>query len=333
MWPRRSQHRRLWLPLGIAFFYPQWAAGAASNVVSLEYTADPALGCPGAAELKANVVKQLGYDPFASEGGEQRLRIEIKSVQNRAQAQIEWIDRDQNSEGERRLAADSSDCSALARSLAFAVAVQIQLHGAPTESTSEPTPPPPAPVAVPEPSVPVPAAAAAKTPPDSPPGRREVRLGVGVLARHGLTPGIAPGLRVFGALSREWAGLELSAHATLPSQRQLGDGTGFTANELGVSLAPCLRSSALGACAVGSFSILHVRGHGVDQIGTPSGMTGGVGGRLLVFGPALERLGIVLQGEVLAVLAPKDVLLNQATVWSTAPVVFSAMLDFGAIFP
>lgn len=292
----------------------------------LEYGADATLGCPTSTELKANVSRQLGYDPFTTDGVEPRLRVEIVRVADRLEAHIEWIDRQQSGEGERRLASDDGDCVALARSLAFAVAVQIQLHASASE--------PPASAPAPAPSSPVPSPPAKPKPrSDDAPARRLVLLGVGAMARHGLAPEIAPGVRVFGALSKEWWAFELSAHATLPTHLRLADGSGFAAQELGANLAPCLRSSSIGVCAVGTVGLLHVRGQGVDRIGSPSALSGGVGARLQLLLPSLERFGVLVQAEALAVLAPQDVILNQTKVWSTAPVAFTAILDFAAIFP
>jgi hypothetical protein len=292
----------------------------------LAYTADPTLECPSSAELSSSIARQLGYDPFTSEPSAPQLHVVITKLVDGAEAQIEWIDQSQQSEGERRLASGGSGCVELARSLPFALAVQIQLHaasaGAPVTAPPEIQAPPP------------------DAPPKRPPARHIVRarpprlilLGIGALARHGLTPGVSPGLRILGVLSRKSWSLELSAHATWPAEQQQADATGFTARELGANLVPCLRWDPVGLCAVGTFSVLHVRGQGVDHIGSPSSTAGGVGGRLQLFWPALERFGIVVQGEALAVLSPRDVLLNRTTVWSTAPVAFTAILDFAAIF-
>lgn len=324
--PRR--YRGLWLIPALAFCCRHGLAETSKGLrVVLEYSADAALGCPTSAELKASVSRQLGYDPFAVDGAEPRLRVEIVRIADRLEAQIEWIDRQQSGEGERRLAADDADCVALARSLAFAVAVQIQLHASAGEAPSAPPPPPP-------PSPPVAPAPAKPTSSDEDtPARRLVLLGVGALARHGLAPNVAPGLRVFGGLSKDWWAFELSAHATLPTHFHLADGSGFAAQELGANLAPCLRRAPFGVCAVGTISLLHVRGQGVDRTGSPSALTGGVGARLQLLLPSLERFGVSVQGEALAVVAPQDVFLNQRKVWSTAPVAFTAILDFAAIFP
>lgn len=291
--------------------------------VSLQYSAEPSLGCPSVAELRSAVVSQLGYDPFTADDSEPRLRVAIAKLADGAQARIEWIDRAQRSEGERQLTSGDNDCVELARSLPFALAVQIQLH-----ASGPPQPAPPRPASAPRPVAPKPPghpAPSAKAP-------RVVLVGAGVLLRHGLNPGFSPGLRVFGGLSRRPWSLELSAHATLPTELRLADGSGFTARELGANLVPCARGGPFGFCVVGSLSVLHVRGQGVERVGSPSSTTGGVGARLQLLWPTLERFGVVVQLEALAVLGPRDVLLNQETVWSTAPVAFTAIVDFAALF-
>ena len=322
---RASQYLAQWLALVAIFCCKSSPVLAQPSLrVTLQYVADPALDCPNAAELSASIVGQLGYDPFTSDPSGPRLRVAITKLIDGAEAQIEWIDRTQQSEGERRLASGGSGCGELARSLPFALAVQIQLHAsaspaAPASSKA----PPPAPA--PRPKNPPPPLAPARA-------QRVVFLGAGVLARHGLSPGWSSGLRVFGALSREPWAVELSVHATLPTELQLNDGTGFSAREVGANLVPCARFAPVGLCAVGTLSALLVRGQGVDRVGSPSSLTGGVGGRLQLLWPALERFGVIVQGEALVILAPRDVLLNQTTVWSTAPVAFTAILDFASIF-
>lgn len=323
---RPRPYRGLWLTLALALVGREGRAQPSQNLqVALEYSADSALGCPSEGELKASVAQQLGYDPFASDSAEPRLRVEIVKPAERLEAQIEWMARERG-EGERRLISDGGDCAALARSLIFAIAVQIQLHAVNEPPASEP-PARPAPPPAPRPPAPPPARL------EAPPAHRSVLLGLGLMARAGLAPRVTPGARLFGALSKHWWAFELSAHATLPSRLELADGTGFTANELGASVVPCLRHSSFGFCAVGALSLLHVRGEGVDRIRSPSALTGGVGARLQLLLPQLRRFGVIVQAEALALLAPQDVFLNEAKVWSTAPLAFTAILDFAAIFP
>ena len=325
MMRRVGRYFAWWLALVVALCgKPGEALAQPSRRVLLEYSADPALNCPSAAELSSSIVAQLGFDPFTSEPSEQRLRVAITKLADGAEAQIEWFDRGQHSEGERRLASGGGDCAELARSLPFALSVQVQLHAS-ADPLATPAAKPAEPPNQPRHERPAPTPAPTKA-------QARVLLGVGALVRSGLTPGISPGVRVFGTLTRTSWSLELSAHATLPAELRRSDGAGFEGRELGANLVPCLRSNLVGFCVLGTLSVLHVHGQGVDRVGSPTSATGGVGGRLQLFWPALERFGVVVQAEALAILAPRDVLLNQQTAWSTAPVAFTAILDFAAIF-
>lgn len=299
--------------------------------VSLEYEVSEGLDCPNVTDFSARVVRQLGYPVFVGPGEGQRLRIEISRAGERTQARIEWFDRQQHSEGERRLTSDVAGCADLARSLAFAVAVQIQLHASalapPEPEPSKPpesSPPPPPPAEPPPPPVirPAPTRESGKT----------FLLGAGILAKSGVAPQIGLGARAFGSVATRSVLLELSAHAIAPAALRQADGSGFTAYELGASLAPCLRLPPLDMCAVGTASMLHVRGEGVDRIGTPSSVLAAAGGRIQLLWPRLGSLGVLLAGEVVAILTPRDVLLNGSKVWSTAPAAVTLSLNFAGIF-
>jgi hypothetical protein len=329
--PRRCAP--LWLGLALASCPARaWAQTTPHLRVSLEYGTDTTFrDCPSAAELSDSVAKQLGYDPFTDAGPEYRLRVRIERVLEHAEAHIEWIDSHKQSEGERRLHSESSGCEDIARSLAFAIAVQIQLHASAT------LPPEPASVTPSEPPPPAPPRAA--VPPPRPPqatekpsSSRQIFLGAGAIVRYGLTPGVSPGARVFGAVAGRLWWLELGAHATLPSELRQTDGTGFSARELGLSLAPCLRLTPAGLCAVGALAVLHAHGEGVDEIRSPSAVVGGVGARVQLLWPALQKFGLLAHAEVLALLTPRDVFVNENRVWSTAPVTVTASLDFAGIF-
>jgi hypothetical protein len=168
-----------------------------------------------------------------------------------------------------------------------------------------------------------------------------IMVGAGVLAAHGLTPGFSPGLRVFGSLGNQDYALELSTQATLPTEQSAASTVphlsphaprpSITARELSAKLAPCLRWSLAGVCADFMVGQLHVRGSGVDQVRSPSSLVAGAGAKLQLIWPALPSFGVLLQVEALALLTPRDVLVNQQVVWSTAPVLLGASLDLAAI--
>jgi hypothetical protein len=309
--------------------------------VSLEYEAEEALHCPTESEFIETVTNRLGYSVFVPPGAGQRLRIEISRERERTHASIEWFDREQNSEGERRLRSDSPTCEELARNLAFAVAVQIQLHASALEPPkpepeSEPRPDrppaaPPKPNSAPKAVVP-PLASGWERRPVSRGGEPSWFFGAGVLARSGLSPELALGGRAFGAFATGLALIELSVHATAPSSLTQSDGSGFNAYEVGASLAPCLRLRALAVCGVGTASQLRVQGEGVDRTRSPSSLLAAAGGRVQLLLPVLSRLGVLAGGEVVGILTPRTVLLNESKVWSTAPVAVTVSLNFAGIF-
>jgi len=337
MQPRTRRHA-LWLGLLLSCGARGAFAETPGNLqVALEYRVDPALrSCPTLQELSDSVAKQLGYQPF-DDSAPQRLSVKIVRPLDHVEARIQWLGGQAGNSGERRLQSASGDCTELAQSLSFAVAVQIQLHAS---EASAPAAAKPADAGQPQPTTPAasqvtrgaPASAVADRPLLARRRRRAVLVGVGGLTTYGLAPGVNLGGRLFGAITEDWWELALGVHAVMPGRFQQHDGTGFSAHQLGLALAPCVRFSALGACAVGSLGILRVRGEGVDRVGTPSSVVGSAGARAQLFWPELERMGVLVEGEALVVLTPRDVLLNGARVWSTAPVVVTVALDFAAIF-
>ncbi len=153
-----------------------------------------------------------------------------------------------------------------------------------------------------------------------------------MLGQSGLTPGFSPGLRIFGSLGNARGSIELSTEAGLPAERRAPDQTGFTASTLTGKIAPCAHLSIVGFCGIGMVGQLSVRGQGVDRIASPSSLVGGAGARLQVLWPTRSVVGALLHAEALVLFTPRTVLVNQADVWSTAPVVFSAGIDLAAIF-
>jgi hypothetical protein len=311
------------------------AQSAESPAVALDYQVDAAVSdCPSAVEMAGAIAQQLGYDPFVADpvAARHHVRAGIQRAGSGMEAHVEWVDAQGGSQGERRLRSESGECAEIARGLSFAIAVQIQLR-APAEAP--PKAAAPAVTSVPTPSAPKPA------PPSRPQRRSVVMIGAGVLAQHGLTPDLSPGLRVFGSLGNERLSLEVSTQATLPSQWQSSPGSraaslssrpGFTARELSVRLAPCVHYSIAGFCAVGMLGQLHVRGEGVDQVQSPSSLVGGAGVRAQLLWRAAPWFGALLHAEALVLATPREVLLNRQKVWATAPIVLAASLDLAAIF-
>jgi hypothetical protein len=317
-----------------AFSTHAFGAGAPPLRVALDYEIDPQLGdCPSAADVSAAVSKRLGYDPFITgTAPAKHVKVSLQRTAAGTEAHVEWLDERGDSEGERRLSSESAECEEIARGLSFAIAVQIQLL-----ASAEPPPPP----AAPPPAAPPPAAPSQRRP-RSPESRRVIMVGAGVLAAQGLTPSVSPGLRIFGSLGNQRLSLELSTQATLPSEQSaeatvphlsaLASRPSFTASELSAKLAPCVRLPPFGICGVVMAGQLHVRGEGVDQVRSPSSLVAATGAKLQLLWPPVPSLGVLLQAEALALLTPRDVLMNRQVVWSTAPVLLGASLDLAVIF-
>lgn len=278
--------------------------------------------CPTERELRGAIARQLGYDPFAEEGELRELvvHVEMQRSGTGTEAHIEWLSTGGALEGERRLASENDQCSEIASGVVFAVAVQLELRAA-----STPAPPPPPPRRAPAPRAEPPPKARSND-------ARAVLVGGGAFLQHGVQPDAAAGFRTFGALRGRWWSLGLEAHGTLPTTWRTSEGAGFSANMLGLGLSPCLRAALLDICLLGNVGQLSVRGEGVDRVRSPSAALAGVGLRLQVAWPELERLAALVHVEAWAPLTPREVLVNRENVWATAPVAFAAGLDMAVIF-
>lgn len=285
------------------------------------------MGCPTAEELRAAIAAQLGSDPFAADtsSAEQQVEIALSRVAQRptggADAQITWLDRDGSRQGERRLSSASEDCAELASGVVFAVAVQLQLQAAATRARAGAPPPAPPPPPPPAPRVERQEAQ-----------RPSVLVGVGGYGERGWSPEDTFGFRIFGALAGKRWSVDLGVQTTLPTERQLASGAGIEARNLNARLAPCWRLPPFGVCAVGVLGGLYVRGYGVDRVGSPKALIAGVGGRLQLAWPSFERFGVLINGEVVASLTPRDVLLNRSVVWSSSPTIIGVGIDLAAVF-
>lgn len=308
----------------LTFAAPPPLAARPPLQVGLDYDARAAPpDCPSEAELKAAIVQQLGYDPFALDAPRDLVvHVEIARGGTGTTAHIEWLSTSGRLEGERRLSSESEQCSEIASGVAFAVAVQLELRAGTSLPAAPVPPPPPAPSPAPRPAV------AQKAP------RPEQALlaGAGAYVQRGLQPETAGGLRAFGALRGRWWSLGLEAHGTLPTTQLDSSGAGFSSNVLGLGFSPCIRAAPLDTCLLGTVGRLAVSGEGVDQVRSPSAVVAGLGLRLQLGWPELERWGALIHVDAWTPLTPREVLVNREVVWASAPIVLAAGLDVVAIF-
>lgn len=314
------------LGLGLSLAVPAEALAQEPELhLELEYRSESApADCPSAEELRASLAAQLGYEPFGPSPAmaPRRVRVEIARSGSGSVARIVWLDAGGGVTGERALSSESNECSELASGVVFAIAVQLQLLAA---SSAEPAPEP-APKPLPPPVEKRALAAEAQ------PARRSVLAGAGIFAQRGWQPGVAVGLRTFGAWRADWWAFVLDAHATLPTTERVPAGGGFSARELALSLAPCFRRGLVDLCALGRVGFVSVKGEGVDDARAPRAPQVALGVRLQLVWPELARLVSLAHLDLLAQLFPRDVLLNRERVWSTAPLAVALGVDVAALF-
>lgn len=326
MWAVKATWLALCLCVGVAVYSRSAVALTADrDPVGFEYEAVPELGCPTREELSNAVSRQLEYYPFSTDGTppQQSVRAVISRTGGALEASIDWVDASGRTDGERRLTSEGEDCGELARGLVFALAVQIQLRA--SGANAQPKAPPPAPTAVVRKS-PVPAR------PRPSPATRTWLWGLGPSLQRGWAPGTSFGLNALGALTVGRAWLEAGLEATAPTAHGLSDGTGFDGRIWRGWVSPCIRTPPFGWCILGSAGKLFVEGRGVDHPLRPSTWLLGAGGQVELLWPEGERFGVLLTARVLGTLTPRDVVLNEVAVWSSAPVALGLNVDLIMLF-
>jgi len=319
---------------------PGEAAGPLS--VTLAYAAPT--GCPGSAEFEAIVVERLGFDPFVARAP-RRVLVSIAKAARAFEGRVEWRERDGGFAGDQAFPEHTSDCTDLARAMAFALAVQINLlstrvppdasseiaSSAETDSSAE---------TAASPRVTPPAGTRARpSRADSRPPREARRaarragdpwareLGVGAALGFGLLPDTVALGRVSGQLGRGPLAFELAAETSSASSEQREDGAGFSVRVFLASAAACGVRGPFALCLLGKGGVLPVTGESIAVPESPSGLAAQLGLRLQVrqrFGRAYlaERL------EGLVNLTRTTVTLDDVPVW-TAPA-FAATLGLDA---
>lgn len=310
--------------------------------VALDYVAPSA--CPDASAFGAIVTGRLGYQPFGEQGPE-RVIVTLASGARGIEGRMEWRDAGGSWAGERTFPARGDDCGELARAMGFALALQIQFYAAsaaadaPAAAASSATtaaavvaPPaskPPAgslaQQARPEGPAPSPAASARVRP--------AVAFGGGGAVCFGLSAGAAPFARVFGGLTWSRLALELGMELGWPATVTRADGAGFSQQPLLGSLAGCATGGRLRACALAKAGQIRIRGKGLDEPASPSGLLLETGARLGVRQALGKRLYVTGYVEGLALLTRWRVSLDGYRVWTSPRFVESVGIDMGVLLP
>jgi hypothetical protein len=140
-------------------------------------------------------------------------------------------------------------------------------------------------------------------------------VGLGPSLAWRLAPALTTDARLFVGIRLRDLSLEIAAEGTYPSTDKHWDGSGFRQSLIGGTLAFCGHHDVLSACALGRVSQVRVTGVGVDNPRSPNAFIGQAGVRLAGAFSLGRSWFIALHLDLLGLLTPCKVELNQATVW------------------
>jgi hypothetical protein len=319
-------------------------------VVDLDYRTDSALeGCPSEHAFRAQIRRQLGYQPFLA-SSPHKVVARAAADSHGIKGFVRWYDRSGKLRGERELRAPNHDCATFARSMSFAIAVQIQFleekAAQPAEraleiaSKSEPSA-----QAIEKTETASPASGARATESGASPSSRfdssaesglrppwQFMIGAGPGVRFGVGPRTTAEGRVFVLVRRNPFAVELGADASLPTRNSSAEGGGFELNLAGGSLSGCAFVQLVSVCLVNRLGRVEVRGYGVDRPRSTSRLVAELGPRLAL--PRSFATGWMgsLRIEALVALSPWRVTLREQEVWRAPRLSLSIGLDLMAIF-
>jgi hypothetical protein len=309
--------------------------------VQLQYDATALTSCPSKAEFRGKVAELLGYDPFVAEAS-RTVSIRISETPKGLLGLLQWRASDGALQGERHF--DDPDCRKLAQNIAFAVTVQIQLLNSPRQPPAAPAPEEEATPAraqhqpTPEPRSSQPRSEKHSTQieptrPDPPASKQfELGAGTGPFVVFGWSPKATLGGSFFLVGRNDMLSTQLGIETSLSTRVERGDGSGFVTSILAGSASLCLRFHAAEACPVFRVGRVRVRGFGVDEPRSPSGLFSQAGLRLSLARQVWGSLEARGHGEAVGTLSAWRVQLNENDAFSSPPFSFLLGLDLVAYF-
>jgi hypothetical protein len=314
--------------------------------------------CPGGDDLRAAVVRRLGFDPF-DDAAPREIRCVVRRDEGTFRARIEVAGQPGSPAGGRELTSRRADCAELAESIELAVGIAIQPLFVPrsvpvaTAGPTEPPPsggeaPPPLPAATSDPPPPVPAAAAARVPvaPPPPPAAsvvkqtipapspvrgHEVGVHAGLVGAVGLAPGAAPGAGVGASLRRRSLSLEVEARILGGSSAVAAGGSVSASVWIG-SVGPCLHRGMFAACVAGTAGALRAHGNGFATTADATAPYLAVGASGLVEVPIGDRFRLRWQAELSAPLVTVHLVVDGQDAWTSPRVGILSSIGLGMIF-
>lgn len=291
------------------------AAAAPHIAARFVYDRGPgAESCPEAAEVRAAVVKRLGFDPFEDEADVTMICRVERDGDGPLRADIQMVADGRQVAARRQLASASADCAELAAAVALAIAIAVDPRRA------EPPPPRERRVAAAAPwppGDPPPEASAVGAGLVVPPERPRVRLfaGVGALAAVGAAPGATAGATLALGIRRGPVSLWLEGRADLPAAEDVADGE-IRASLLVASAAPCAHAGQFALCAVVAGGELRSAGRGFPASREATTPYLGAGARLVWELPVAANFAFRIEFGALGAIARSTLLVDGEAVWT-----------------
>ncbi len=326
--------------------------------VSLDYEVEgSAERCWDEPAFRRAVAKSVGYDPFRSEAA-LSVDVHVDASAALVDGRVEWRNAEGASMGERRFRAKDGDCTTLLTEMSFAVGLQIELlrprqkgsttaspalvPGTTTPSTSTSSSPTPAP----PPKKPPSEQPSASTSADGATAERDLSasgssasaedwrfwVGLGPSVAFGAAPSVTGHGRLFVGARRWQLSLELGAEGTIEVTEREPDGTGFTERLIGGSATACGHVRLLVGCAIVKAGQLRISGIDVNEPLSPTALVLQAGIRLGAQWELSEVWFLTPHVDALALLTPRAIALNEATVWDMPPLSVLAGIDVGGRF-
>jgi hypothetical protein len=271
-----------------------------------------ALGSPAAAEprtvrlvhegvcdagvLRAALAERLGRDPVSAAAGD-TVRV---TVAKQAGGVVARIAIDGN---ERQITA--SDCERLSETVAVVIAMVISRDAPVAEATPEPVPElEPAPTLHGD----------VEPPPELPRPVRSLHAVLGIAGSARSTS-----LSFLGGVGLRRGHWSVDAELQFrPDYVNAGvDSGGIAIGVVALSIAPCIRSNALGACLVASGGFVHGRGDALVGARAATAPFAAVGGRLTWEQQVAPRVALRIHLDIQSVLASTRFFVDEMAVWST----------------
>jgi hypothetical protein len=322
--------------------------------------------CWNEADFRHSIEQRLGYDPFRPGPGVSVI-VRVAGTTDFVAGQIDWRDAGGVNIGERQLVARDGDCRKLLTDVSFAVGLQIELLHPSPPASRPPTTESIGGAGSSTPSPPRPATSPSHPPRDEDTSDRAAQASAGVVARRprpdqpdganrqsapetgspwpwswsaGAGPAVAWGIapsptavgRLFVVVRRGRLALEIAGEASYPTTARQADRSAFRQRLLGAGLALCGQRNALSACVVGRVSQTRITGLDIDLPHSPDGLVVQSGGRLGAALPLGGPWSAAVYGELLGLLTPYRVILNQVAVWDMPRVAILAGVVLEARF-